>query len=332
MKQISMYHSPALRFSRLLPVVLRTGCCSLAFSAVLSLAAPQAEAGIASTARKTVLKAVKGAPKMGGGMVDDAAETVAGKLGRSLSLAEKEGLNRYGKQFGDLLAKDKEVPALLEAHGEDVIKPLMTNKTATKEILARGGENYLPEMQRMSRKELSELAIKTKKKGSVLPSCTDLAKGGAVVAGTVALAESVSAAEKVSDGLAEATKKMDPTPVFRDISRPLGIGITLVFGLVVIYLCGLVYKLVRTLLKPLRPRKQALPDSPPAPQPNPTEPDAATDSPTRCPIAREELLRAEADNSARPSGVKQVATPLPCGSSGESSRKLNPEELVTPEV
>lgn len=332
MKQISMYHSPALRSSRLLPVVLRTGCCSLAFSAVLSLAAPQAEAGVASTARKVAVKAIKGAPKTGDRMVDDAAETVAGKLGRSLSVAEKEGLNRYGKQFGDLLAKDKEVPALLEAHGEDVIKPLMTNKTATKEILARGGENYLPEMQRMSRKELSELAIKTKKKGSVLPSCTDLAKGGAVVAGTVALAESVSAAEKVSDGLAEATKKMDPTPVFRDISRPLGIGITLVFGLVVIYLCGLVYKLVRTLLKPLRPRKQALPDSPPAPQPNPTEPDAATDTPTRCPIAREELLRAEADNSARPSGVKQVATPLPCGSSGESSRKLNPEEIVIPEV
>ena len=332
MKQVPMYNSPALRSSRLLPVVLRTGCCSLALSAAMLLVAPQAEAGVAGTARKVAVKAIKGAPKTGGGMVDDAAETVAGKLGRSLSVAEKEGLNRYGKQFGDLLVKDKEVPALLEAHGEDVIKPLMTNKTATKEILARGGENYLPEMQRMSRKELADLAIKTKKKGSVLPSCTDLAKGGAVVAGTVALAESVSAAEKVSDGLAEATKKMDPTPVFRDISRPLGIGITLVFGLVVIYLCGLVYKLVRTLLKPLRPRKQALPDSPPAPQKNPTEPDAATDTPTRCPVAREELLRAEADNSARPSGVKQVATPLPCGSSGESSRKLNPEELVTPEV
>lgn len=327
-----MYNLPALRSSRLLPVVLRTGCCSLALSAAMLLAVPQVEAGVAGTARKVAVKVIKGAPKTGGGMVDDAAEVVAGKLGRSLSVAEKEGLNRYGKQFGDLLTKDKEVPALLEAHGEDVIKPLLVNKTATKEILARGGEKHLPEMQRMSRKELSELAIKTKKKGSVLPSCTDLAKGGAVVAGTVALAESVSAAEKVSDGLAEATKKMDPTPVFRDISRPLGIGITLVFGLVVIYLCGLVYKLVRTLLKPLRPRKQALPDSPPAPQPNPTEPDAATDTPTRCPIAREELLRAEADNSARPSGVKQVATPLPCGSSGESSRKLNPEELVTPEV
>ncbi|MDD6814390.1 MAG: hypothetical protein PUD60_08335 [Akkermansia muciniphila] len=332
MKQVPMYNLPALRSSRLLPVVLRTGCCSLALSAAMLLAVPQVEAGVAGTARKVAVKVIKGAPKTGGGMVDDAAEVVAGKLGRSLSVAEKEGLNRYGKQFGDLLTKDKEVPALLEAHGEDVIKPLLVNKTATKEILARGGEKHLPEMQRMSRKELSELAIKTKKKGSVLPSCTDLAKGGAVVAGTVALAESVSAAEKVSDGLAEATKKMDPTPVFRDISRPLGIGITLVFGLVVIYLCGLVYKLVRTLLKPLRPRKQALPDSPPAPQPNPTEPDAATDTPTRCPIAREELLRAEADNSARPSGVKQVATPLPCGSSGESSRKLNPEELVTPEV
>ena len=332
MKQVPMYNSPALRSSRLLPVVLRTGCCSLALSAAMLLVAPQAEAGVAGTARKVAVKAVKGAPKTGGGMVDDAAETVAGKLGRSLSVAEKEGLNRYGKQFGDLLAKDKEVPALLEAHGEDVIKPLMTNRAATKDILARGGENYLPEMQRMSRKELADLAIKTKKKGSVLPSCTDLAKGGAVVAGTVALAESVSAAEKVSDGLAEATKKMDPTPVFRDISRPLGIGITLVFGLVVIYLCGLVYKLVRTLLKPLRPRKQAFPASPPAPQPTPTEPDAATDTPTRCPLAREALLRAEADISARPSGVKQVTTPLPCGSSGESSRKLNPEELVIPGV
>lgn len=313
MKQVPMYNSPALRSSRLLPVVLRTGCCSLALSAAMLLAVPQAEAGVAGTARKVAVKAIKGAPKTGGGMVDDAAE-VAGKLGRSLSVVEKEGLNRYGKQFGDLLAKDKEVPALLEAHGEDVIKPLMTNRAATKEILARGGENYLPEMQRMSRRELADLAIKTGKKGSVLPSCTDLAKGGAVVAGTVALAESVSAAEKVSDGLADATRKMDPTPVFRDISRPLGIGITLVFGLVVIYLCGLVYKLLRSLLKPLRSRKQPLPDTPPAPLPSSV--------PTP----------AEAVNSAHFSGVKQTAAPLPCGSSDGSGRKPNQEEIVIPEM
>ena len=331
-----MYNSPALRSSRLLPVVLRTGCCSLVLSAAMLLAVPQAEAGVAGTARKVAGKVIKGAPKTGGGMVDDAAEVVAGKLGRALSVAEKEGLNRYGKQFGDLLAKDKEVPALLEAHGEDVIKPLLVNKTATKEILARGGEKHLPEMQRMSRKELSDLAIKTGKKGSVLPSCTDLAKGGAVVAGTVALAESVSAAEKVSDGLADATKKMDPTPVFRDISRPLGIGITLVFGLVVIYLCGLVYKLLRSLLKPLRSRKQPLPDTPPAPLPSsvptPAEPAAATATPPRRGVAQEEVLRDEAASAAHPAGVKQATAPLSCGSSDGSGRKPNPEEIVIPGV
>ncbi|MGN0875439.1 MAG: hypothetical protein ACI4OZ_09665 [Akkermansia sp.] len=150
-----------------------------------------------------------------------------------------------------------------------------------------------------------------------MPSCTDLAKGGAVVAGTVALAESVSAAEKVSDGLADATKKMDPTPVFRDISRPLGIGITLVFGLVVIYLCGLVYKLLHSLLKPLRSRKQPLPDTPLAPLtssvPTPAEP-------------------AEAVNAAHSAGVKRAASPLSCGSSDGSDRKPNPEEIVIPEV
>ena len=229
MKQVPMYNSPALRSSRLLPVVLRTGCCSLALSAAMLLAAPQAEAGVAGTARKVAVKVIKGAPKTRGGMVDDAAEIVAGKLGRSLSVAEK-----------------------------------------------------------------------------------------------------------VSDGLADATKKMDPTPVFRDISRPLGIGITLVFGLVVIYLCGLVYKLLRSLLKPLRSRKQPFPDTPPGPLPSsvptPAEPAAATATPPRHPIDREEVLCAEADNSAHPSGVKQAAAPLPCGSSDGSGRKSNPEEIVIPEV